>query len=142
MGFPLINKQAPRQVNIPDLSGGINLRDAMYSINDNQLTDCKNVWFKDGTLKTRPGSRKSTDLEAFASYKSDARTQAQEWDIYRTYDDVRYKLHTLAVQNYGKDEEGNIILNSHTQFYLIPENSTTEIKRTRILGLFYVTEPF
>lgn len=57
MEFPLINKQPIRTVNIPDLSGGVNQRDALYNINDNQLTDCLNVWFKDGILKTRPGSK-------------------------------------------------------------------------------------
>jgi hypothetical protein len=43
------------KLNIPEMSGGINLRDGISLIKDNQLTDCKNVWYKDGMLRTRPG---------------------------------------------------------------------------------------
>lgn len=42
-------------VSIPALSGGVNLSDALNLVDDNQMTDCKNVWYKDGVLKTRPG---------------------------------------------------------------------------------------
>lgn len=43
------------RLNIPDFSGGINTRDGISQINDNQLTNCQNVWYKGGLLKTRPG---------------------------------------------------------------------------------------
>lgn len=54
MKYPMINKQPRREVNIPELSGGLNLRDSMTGIRDNQMTDCVNMWYKDGMLKTRP----------------------------------------------------------------------------------------
>ncbi len=54
MKYPPINKQPRREVNIPQLSGGLNLRDGLSGIKDNQMTDCVNMWFKDGMLKTRP----------------------------------------------------------------------------------------
>lgn len=54
MYYPKIGKQPRRTVRIPDLSGGLNLRDGLSLINDNQMTDCKNMWYKDGVLKTRP----------------------------------------------------------------------------------------
>lgn len=56
MRFPIINKQARRRVGIPTLSGGINLRDGIVLCNDNQLTEVKNMWYKDGCLRTRPGT--------------------------------------------------------------------------------------
>ncbi len=59
MKFPAMNKRPRQAVVVPELSGGLNLRDSVSMINDNQLTDCKNVWFKDGVLKTRPGVRES-----------------------------------------------------------------------------------
>ena len=58
MKFPKINKQPSRTVTVPELSGGINLRDAVTMVQDNQLTDSKNMWYKDNILKTRPGTEK------------------------------------------------------------------------------------
>lgn len=55
MKYPKINKQPTRTVQIPSLSGGMNLRDSLNLCNDNQLTDSLNMWFRDGVLKTRPG---------------------------------------------------------------------------------------
>lgn len=55
MCFPLMNKRPRQAVVVPELSGGMNLRDSVSMVLDNQLTDARNVWFKDGVLKTRPG---------------------------------------------------------------------------------------
>lgn len=54
MKYPSINKQPRREVNIPELNGGANFRDSISNILDNQLTDCLNVWWQDGALRTRP----------------------------------------------------------------------------------------
>ena len=53
MVYPSINKQPIRTVSVPLLSGGVNYRDGISGINDNQLSDAKNMWFKNGVLKTR-----------------------------------------------------------------------------------------
>ena len=53
--IPVFNKKNLYQLNIPKLSGGLNLRDGLSLVNDNQLTDCQNMWFMDGVLRTRPG---------------------------------------------------------------------------------------
>lgn len=63
MKYPSIGSQALRTLNIPELSGGLNMRDGISAVNDNQLTECKNVWFKGGLLKTRPGTVKEALLE-------------------------------------------------------------------------------
>ncbi len=55
MKYPMINKQPRREVNVPELSGGLNLRDSLTGVRDNQMTDCVNMWYKDGMLRTRPG---------------------------------------------------------------------------------------
>lgn len=54
MKYPMINKQPRREVNIPELSAGFNLRDGLTAVKDNQMTDCVNMWYKDGMLRTRP----------------------------------------------------------------------------------------
>lgn len=54
MKYPMINKRQIREINIPQMSGGMNLRDSLTGVNDNQMTDCVNVWYKNGKLRTRP----------------------------------------------------------------------------------------
>ena len=55
MKFPVMNKRPRQAVSIPELRGGLNLRDSVSMVNDNQLTECKNMWFSEGALRTRPG---------------------------------------------------------------------------------------
>ena len=54
MKYPMINRQPRREVNVPELNGGLNLRDSLSGVRDNQMTDCVNMWYKDGMLRTRP----------------------------------------------------------------------------------------
>ncbi len=51
---PIMREESLKALRIPDLMGGINLRDSVNMINDNQLTECLNMWWADGALKTRP----------------------------------------------------------------------------------------
>lgn len=54
MRYPNINRNASRTITVSNLSGGVNLRNCITSIKDNQLSDCANMWYKNGILKTRP----------------------------------------------------------------------------------------
>ncbi len=54
MKYLAINKQIHRTINIPKLSGGLNFRDSLTGVRDNQLTDSVNMWCKNGMLRTRP----------------------------------------------------------------------------------------
>ncbi len=55
MKFPKLQPPAPKTLKVPDLAGGLNLRDGVSEVLDNQLTQAKNAWYRDGVLKTRPG---------------------------------------------------------------------------------------
>ncbi len=57
--IPVMNRRGTYQLKIPELSGGLNLRDGVSLVNDNQLTDVKNMWYKDGILRTRPMLREN-----------------------------------------------------------------------------------
>lgn len=63
MGRPFISNSSYYKLTVPELSGGVNLRDNISLVHDNQLTECENVWYKDGMLRTRPGIR-ATDFNA------------------------------------------------------------------------------
>ncbi|MCI8360113.1 MAG: hypothetical protein HFE86_02100 [Clostridiales bacterium] len=55
MKYPKCNRNAAYSVSVPALSGGVNLSNGVNFAADNQLTDCKNLYWKDGALRTRPG---------------------------------------------------------------------------------------
>lgn len=55
MRFPKMREGAQYRVTVPALNGGVNLKDAPNLVEDNQLTDVKNMWWKDQALRTRPG---------------------------------------------------------------------------------------
>lgn len=56
MKFRGIGGRKAYRVTIPKLNGGVNGHDSSEQIDDNQLTDCLNMWWKDGALRTRPGT--------------------------------------------------------------------------------------
>lgn len=60
---PYINDNPLRRLNIPKFSGGVNYRDGISQVLDQQLIDCKNVWYKNGLLKTRPGIKCADRIE-------------------------------------------------------------------------------
>ena len=66
--IPRISSTPFYRLTIPELSGGINYRDGISLINDNQLFDAKNVWYKDGALRTRSGIKCVTPNELFQKY--------------------------------------------------------------------------
>lgn len=57
MRYPAIGKMQSRAVSVPALTGGVNLLDPLSLVDDNQLTDMKNLWYQNGALRTRPAIR-------------------------------------------------------------------------------------
>lgn len=92
MKFPKINKQPSRSVTVPKLSGGINMRDAVTMVQDNQLTDSKNMWYKDNILKTRPGMHASGDMKYGVAILNEVRNSGKPIDIYMTKNGKLYRL--------------------------------------------------
>lgn len=55
MRYRKLPMTAPITVTVPQLSGGLNLYDTPDRLADSQLTDCENMWWHNGALRTRPG---------------------------------------------------------------------------------------
>ena len=55
MDYPKLNRAPAYTVSVPALSGGVNLSAGPNFVADNQLTACKNLYWKDGALRSRPG---------------------------------------------------------------------------------------
>ena len=74
MRLPIFKNKGSRELALPDLFGGLNLRDSVSDINDNQLTDMVNMWQADGMFETRPGTESTSLFEipnANMSYKGE-----------------------------------------------------------------------
>ncbi len=91
MRYPMINKQPRREVNVPQLSGGLNLRDSLTGVRDNQMTDCVNMWYKEGMLRTRPG---------FVTNK----------DMYKTSTKVYEDVYIADIQSHTNIKNGEAVL--------------------------------
>lgn len=79
---PRISDRPFYRLTIPDLSGGVNYRDGISLIHDNQLSDARNVWYKDGILRTRPGVRCVTPDELIEQYTKAAGKQMTAGRVY------------------------------------------------------------
>lgn len=90
MRLPKMPKRQSQFLSVPDLAGGLNLRDGMSEILDNQLTDAKNMWFKDGVLKTRPSLSAVKNVQG-VHYCSDWESVSQE-----------FKKHNITMINGGR----------------------------------------
>lgn len=62
MQYPSMGRSRPYRVSIPQLSGGVNYAVPSHLIEDNQLSDVKNLWYRNGRLQTRPGVICLTDV--------------------------------------------------------------------------------
>lgn len=93
MRYPYRKDNGSGRLITPIFSGGINLRDR--DVADNQLTDCINMWFSDGVLKTRPAVSMISkfDVEGVA-------TMLTVHDVWRTVDGVRCRL--VSVKGNGR----------------------------------------
>lgn len=65
---PQISDKLLRRLSIPELSGGVNYRDGISQVLDDQLTDCRNVWYRNGILKTRPGIQCLSEDDTVTEY--------------------------------------------------------------------------
>lgn len=141
--FPKMNRQPTRTVSVPELSGGINLRDSVSMIADNQLTDGVNVWYKDAVLKTRPGVQLLNPpildiIVQFTDVDQASEIVPKATEIYRTVDGETYRLYTALVKTRGEWE--NTIL-----FFFVSGSKIirlTELKRsadgTKIYNCFTI----
>lgn len=94
MRIPKMQASPQYRVTVPALDGGVNLKEAPNLVGDNQLTDARNVWWKDQALRTRPGLLTDegkqwyiggTDMTDYFRYKSYPPVQIEESGNTYTY---------------------------------------------------------
>ena len=138
MRFPAINKQPLRSVTVPKLSGGTNLRDAVTMVEDNQLTDSKNMWFKGNILKTRPGLKTNCSLE-FDGFnpvlggheqeqiKAENATYVKDGRLYRLVS--RHTAFRYSIEGHDRNDQV-----SHIQFFWVSDTEDEKIELPAITG--------
>lgn len=55
MRYPKLAATRTHRITVPRLDGGLNLDETPTVVADNQITECRNMWWHNGTLQTRPG---------------------------------------------------------------------------------------
>lgn len=118
MGFPLMSGKKIKELCLPEFSGGINLHEPIYAVQNNQLTDGLNVWFNGAMVRTRPGMRINAGalngdrISAYAS-TNDAEKSLKQSDIVpcRTgiYRSIDKKLYCLFAAKIAKPT-GDVLL--------------------------------
>ena len=106
-----MNSNPSYKVSIPELSGGMNTNAALNMIEDNQLTDSLNMWWKDGALRTRDGFESNyyaCDLvqNPFASCEIKRCGEVtfkdgEKYDLYSIYNDAFIRID--GVNSVGED---------------------------------------
>ncbi len=115
MGLPIMKRTPTYTLTVPEMSGGMNLRDGLTLVSDNQLTDCKNVWFKDGMLRTRPRVRSSDLTDVVSTSEGFDYDHAQKLNINISSDNVavingqRYILQATAIEFYDEEQSLNTL---------------------------------
>ena len=56
MKYPIMRGGTCGRVEVSGFNGGVDLAGAVTQVGDNQLIQCENMWWKNGALRTRPGT--------------------------------------------------------------------------------------
>lgn len=96
MNYPSLNNNKRYSVNITSLNGGINTAELPSQIEDNQAVEISNMWFKDGSLQTRPGMQKIGTVEQTTNF------------IYTMQEPIQSSEYGNCIFNFGNvDDNGS-----------------------------------
>lgn len=117
-------------LSLPDLAGGLNSRDGISEVLDNQLTECANIWYKDGILKTRPGIVADENRISTIGFHPKQKAEIKNFSNIRyNIDNEQYFLQALYVV--WDDVIGDS--GSYLKFYWVNDTQTLEIEDTILL---------
>ncbi len=127
--IPFINNSAESLLNIPEMSGGMNLRDGLSLVRDDQLTDCKNMWYKDGMLRTRPRVRLAAKADSVGTFKNLDQNVSV---VTKIHEDIKFiengEVYYFVV-SYGKLMSETDGLGTLFEFRLINETRPQDVMR-------------
>lgn len=123
MRLPKMRPRPAMELRVPDLGGGMNLRDGLSEILDNQLTDCKNLWWQDGLLKTRPGFNETEAIRIDGSQEENVwDADVKKHNCFYDKDGVKGQL--CSVKTFVYEEMEN---KTYINFFWLFGNSQTAL---------------
>lgn len=109
MRLPSMRKQSAQMLSLPDLSGGLNMRDGISEVLDNQLTECRNMWWRDGLLQTRAAMIQNDSKISLGSSVDASAPKIRKHNCYNTVSGIKGQLCSTVFNdkinffwNYGK----------------------------------------
>lgn len=136
--IPYIKNSPTYTLNIPELSGGMNLRDGLNQVNDNQLTDAKNVWFKDGALRTRPRMKLNGQPYSVEVTKGKKRTVKMHYDNSTVVNGVKYYLQVIEYSY----PNGNYIDNKFILRYVSEDMDIIELGSVTVSEIDWIVHNY
>lgn len=132
MRLPIMRKQKAHILSLPDLSGGLNMRDGISEVLDNQLTDCKNMWWKDGLLKTRAAMIQNDSKINLGDAAEGSAPKIRQHNCYNTVSGVKAQLCSVVYDNkinffwnYGKSISAVASIEETPSSYFVCQYSDT-----------------
>lgn len=122
MRLPIRQPKAASILTLPDLAGGLNLRDGGSEILDNQLTECENMWWYCGALKTRPGIKLFDERIKYVIGPADTSVIAKNFSDIRTVIDGEAYFLQVAHTSYQLDGYSDYL-----KFFWCGENNHIEL---------------
>ena len=99
MRLPIRNKQPSQMLSLPDLSGGLNMRDGISEVLDNQLTDCINLWWHNGVLRTRAALYQNDSKITLGTSGENSAPKIRQHSCYNTISGAKGQLCSVAYDN-------------------------------------------
>ena len=115
MKYTSLKRQKSHSFKVEALNGGINNTMPRERIGDNEIADCKNMWYNEGYLKTRPGFKadiKKAFEPQILGFTGDLKYEVIDSDIW-----IDGENHKIATANILTDDYAH-----YTYVYLIDES--------------------
>ena len=132
MRLPIMRKQEAHVLSLPDLSGGLNIRDGISEVLDNQLTDCKNMWWKDGLLQTRAAMIQNDSKINLGAAAEGSAPKIRQHNCYNTVSGIKGQLCSVVFNNkinffwnYGKNISNIASISAAPSSYFVCQYSNT-----------------
>ncbi len=130
MRLPIKNKQPSQILSLLDLAGGLNMRDGISEVLDNQLTDCKNMWWFDGVLRTRAGMLQNSNTISLGDSGTNKKPKIRQHNCYNYSDNAEGQLCSVVYSgkinffwNYGDNVTAITSITEESTSYFVCQKS-------------------